>query len=200
MSVYGNRHVIYIPGLGNSLLGYKFFKWRWRHKNWTPHLVKMDWLDDGDFPSKLTRLLNAVDEITAQGHKVALVGSSAGGTMALNALAQRPDKITAVAAVCSPVTLGDGTHPLLRRTDRGIPLAKQALIELEKNRTALTPELRKRIMTFTPLYDEWVPPESTILAGAVSKKLWSAGHFFNLLTVQLFYAGEMESFFESAII
>jgi len=191
------HHVIYIPGLGNGGLGCRLLQWRRHDPTLAFHVLKVDWGDGGSFASKLDRVLNVIDTFTQTGEKVSLIGSSAGGTMAVNALMQRPDKVDKVITICSPLRTGGRSHPLLERKDGGFPLVKAALARLDASGASLTPSQRKNILVFLPLYDGVVPPLSMVLEGTTNKKFFGFAHFPSLIITLIFYPGTIFRFLKA---
>ncbi len=188
------RHIIYIPGLGNSGFGCMLLRLRLGHQKFAFHILRMYWGDGGTFESKLNKTLQKVDELTQNGDKVSIVGSSAGGTMAANAFLKLPDKIERVITISSPLTTGGQTRPRLERTDHGIPVVKAALAELDAASERLTPTQRSNVMIMRPFYDQVVPTASMFLKGAHIKTFFGFMHFLNLVIAQLFYARDIADF------
>jgi hypothetical protein len=75
------HHIIYVPGILDDIYRVQSsLVATWRIYGVVGHCHAMPWLGDETFEPKLQRLLDAIDELSAQGHHISLVGASAGAS------------------------------------------------------------------------------------------------------------------------
>lgn len=106
---------LYINGLGDGSMTPKdkLVSWWWRRKNLTIEHAHVNWYDGESFDEKLSQIETMVDEMLRTFGGVAIIGSSAGGSLALNTLLAMRDK-----NVCAVVTHGRikaGDYPKAHR-------------------------------------------------------------------------------------
>jgi hypothetical protein len=181
------HHIIYVPGLDDNRNGYELLVGWWHIYGIIPHVYKMEWKDEEKhFAPKMKKLLEKVNKLLDDGHTVSLVGGSAGGSAVLNTFLEQP-KINAVVNVCGRLRKGINAHPSLDWAARHSPAFKESVESFEKREPLMTIEQRNRILTLTPMFDEIVPKNTTILKGAKNKTIFSVEHALSgLLGVTLF--------------
>src|SRR6478752_6076210 len=96
------RHcVIYIPGLGDQRTQGQMLALRlWRRPGLYVEMFVMHWYDSEPYQDKFERLLKVVDRHLEAGETVSLVGASAGASVALNAFADRQEKVNGLVGLC----------------------------------------------------------------------------------------------------
>ena len=105
--MYHVHKVIIIPGLGDETRIPKFLTSHWRSYGLEPVVFAMGWRDgEESFRLKLLRLVKLIDGFVRNGDRVSLVGTSAGGSAALNTYMERKNKIHRVITVCSRLRVG----------------------------------------------------------------------------------------------
>lgn len=133
----------------------------------------MNWADGQDWEVKFEKLLKRIDELLAEGHKVALVGASAGGSAAINAYAARPQLIGVVliaGKVNRPGAVGE-------KYKRKNPAFWQSVLNCQSALKQLSAEQLTRIQSRYGIADELVPKADSIIPGADNKQVPIAGHF-----------------------
>lgn len=81
---------LYINGLGNgtSTPKYNIVRWWWKRKGLDIQHAHINWYDTKSFGDKLQAVSQKVDEMLSRFGGVAIIGSSAGGSLALNAFSK----------------------------------------------------------------------------------------------------------------
>ena len=182
------HHVIYVPGLGDhKTQGQRFVPRFWEIFGVKKgHYIPMHWNDKRPFVPKLQRLLDKVDELSADGSHVSLVGTSAGASVVLVALAQRPNKVTGVVCICGKVN-----HPETVGHDRYAenPAFEESMSMLQEALPEIRAKYANRILSIHPLYDGTVPVRDTIIPGAREKTVWFVGHAVSIFMMLVFGSG-----------
>jgi hypothetical protein len=162
----------------------------WNQYDLTPVIHSANWENTSEsFQQKLQRLVRQIDSLSKHENFVSLVGTSAGGSMAVNALIQCPNTVQRVINVCGRLRVG--THHGFRsfelRTNKSPAFAESVKL-CEKNEKKLTNTDRKKIMTISALFgDELVPKNTIIIRGARNTTNPVAGHVFCIaLSVTMF--------------
>lgn len=172
-------HLIYIPGLGDArALGQAKAVQSWRWFGVEAEMLRMNWNDDEAWEIKSGRLLTRIDELTADGRQVALVGASAGATAVITAFAVRPEILGCV------VIAGKANHPetINERYRQESPSFVAAAYACEQALSAINTTRRKRIVSRYAFYDEVLKPEDSYIAGAHNRRLLSIGHAITIAT------------------
>jgi len=186
--IHKKHYVIIIPGLGYGVKKIQFATYCWRWFGLIPIVHAMNWRDRENFQPKLARLVELIDRYSKNGNTVSLVGTSAGGSAVVNAYRERKNKIHRVINVCG--RLRTGTHKGFRSFEsktKTSPAFAQSIQLSEKRQKDLTKTDRQKIMTIRPLFDEVVPPDTTVVKGAQNKIILSIGHVLSIaLSLTLF--------------
>ena len=145
-------NLILIPGLGDRKWLYQLVCPLWRARGFCPHVFAFGWEDAAnDYHKKQNRLH---DYIRNLGGDVYLIGASAGGVAALNALAMDSNnRIKAVATIATPY--------VYRQRLKNEILA-QAIDKLSNNLPAMQAKFT-RITSFYGMRDQVVPPNDSHL-------------------------------------
>lgn len=106
---------LYVNGLGNGNITPKdrVVDWWWRRSGRVIEHAKVDWYDGGSLQSKEKQIEEATDRLLKTFGGVAIIGGSAGGSLALNVFSAMKDKNVCVIAAHARVAEGD-----YRRSDR----------------------------------------------------------------------------------
>jgi pimeloyl-ACP methyl ester carboxylesterase len=173
-------HVIYIPGLGDHMPdSQRRVVAFWRHWGVEAELFQMDWADDVAWEVKFARLIARIDELTAAGKPVALVGASAGASAVINAYAARKDKIVGVVSICGKINHPEGIGERYRRQNPSfIPSAYQAPQSVEQ----LDARHRARILCRYAIFDGVVPKHDSQIPGARNR---TSPTFLHSITIAL---------------
>lgn len=168
------HHVIIIPGLGDSENRMRFIEHHWNWDSYGLHLVihPMRWHDqtEPEFLPKLQRLTTLIKKMTKKEDIVSLIGTSAGGSAALNAFIENKKDIHCVVNVCGRLRSGPltGYRSFFAKT-KSSPSFAQSILLCEEKESTLTPADKKRIMTVHAKFgDELVPRETAIIEGATN--------------------------------
>ncbi|HUS26472.1 MAG TPA: hypothetical protein VMY99_03940 [Nevskiaceae bacterium] len=178
------HHIIYVPGLSDSRAdGQGLATKAWVLYGVKGHCLRMHWADGEPFAPKLQRLLDTIDELAAAGHTVSLVGASAGASAVLQAFAARKDTVAGVVCICGKIQHPETVRDAVYAEN---PAFMQAMKRLSTSLHSILPADRARILSIHPRADNSVPPEDTIIEGAVEKTIPTSGHarsIFYALTV-----------------
>jgi pimeloyl-ACP methyl ester carboxylesterase len=179
------RQLIIIPGLGDRGRLYRLLMPLWLLMGYRVHIFVFGWEQGGlDLAMALTRLTAFIDSL--DGRRVYVIGVSAGGTAAINALAERPTRIARVITVCTPYEqLTTRDNDLLRASVR------QASIRL----LGIDPKTRHKILSVYGLYDEVVSIAMSQPEDIAQKQIWLAGHGLTICLALTFYSHTMRQFF-----
>ena len=165
---------------------------QWKKYDVLGHYLPMMWNDKQPFVPKLQRLLDKIDELSADG-PVSLIGASAGASAVLLALTKRPDKVAGVVCMCGKIT-----HPETINPERYVenPAFQDAMTDLRHTLPEITAKYAGRIMSIHPLYDGTVPIRDTILPGAREKTVPLVGHALTIAVLLIFGSGMMLRFLQ----
>lgn len=143
-------HLILIPGLGDRKWLYQLACPLWRVRGFRPHVFTFGWESAANDYYKKQKYLN--DYIRNLNGDIYLIGASAGGAAALNALAMdSSDRIKAVATIATPY--------VYRQRLKNQTLAR-AIDELASNMPNMQAKFA-RITSFYGTRDQVVPPNDS---------------------------------------
>jgi len=181
--------VIIIPGLGDEIRALDFLTEHFHTHNLEVAVHRIGWKDGTiDFRPKFDRLLKRID-LLSKTSRVSLVGTSAGGSAALNAFAKRKN------VVYKAVNLSGMLRPSKEKGWRSFetrtamsPQFKQSVTMFTDLEKSLSAGDRKRIMTVYPIFgDELVAPDTATLSGATNIRIPSIEHILSIaLALTLF--------------
>ncbi len=168
---------IIIPGLND---GRPFFKWFYRRiESWwsrngaTAVILIADWHNNEPYQEKLKRIHQEIQRLREQGREVALVGVSAGATLATIAFARDDKKVIGLVTVCGFLRPAPGDE---KKTELIHKSWYKAALASEKAIAGLTKAQKQQIICLTPVRDKVIRPELAFIPGAKRLKLWSNGH------------------------
>ena len=169
--------ILYIPGLGD---GYDSFR-RNALKFWAVFgvraiLVPMRWDDQESYDSKYQRVIDAVENASANNDKVTIIGESAGGSMAINAYAASPmvDKLITIAGVNTSST---PVAPYRLRRSPAFAVSRQ---NVAKSLATISSSRMANVHTVSALADSVVRSHYSQIAGAVNHRVIAIGHFYTI--------------------
>lgn len=174
--------MIVIPGLGEEVGRMKLATGFWKRYGLEPIVHAVGWKDGENFQPKLERLVRLVDELADRKNMVSVVGTSAGGSAALNTFIERKREINKAANICGRLRIGThiGMHSFEKRTASS-PAFAQSVVMFERREKELTKADRKRILTMHALgFDELVPAETTYIEGAENRIIPVPEHMFSI--------------------
>lgn len=188
--------LIIIPGLGDDADKLTFVTKHWKKKynlETIPHLIP--WIDNGEnFEQKLDRLIEKIDALHEDGNKISLLGTSAGGSCAINAYCKRRDKIAKVINVCGRLKKGEHVFPTLDVAARKSPSFKQSVLLCEENLKSLNDRDRKKILTIRSYFDEIVPVSLIPIDGAHNIRIFSVEHLISISLAMTLYSKRIVDF------
>jgi alpha-beta hydrolase superfamily lysophospholipase len=189
------HHIIYIPGLFDKLnrrIGQATALALWRLNGIHPHYFVVGWANEQEsFDAKLDRLLKRIDDLKAHGHHVSLVAASAGASLALVALHERPNELRAVVTICAMLRRPPNFDELIFATNPAVEgsLEHFALIESQ-----IPPEVRKKILSAQPRDDKVIPVGEMHIPGAQVEQLPIRGHVAGIFTALTIFRRRLIAF------
>jgi pimeloyl-ACP methyl ester carboxylesterase len=173
-------HLIYVTGLGDSnprgqRLAVKTWRW-WGVKS---EMFQMNWADGQTWQSKYDRLLKRIEQLSAEGKAIGLVGASAGAGVVINAFADRKDKIVGCVLIAGKVNRpGSIGESYKRRNPAFVDSSAAAPASLN----SLNSNDRARILSRYAIADEMVQKSDSFIDGAHNRRVPTMGHFFTIAT------------------
>ena len=162
------QHVILINGLGNRTFFYHVVLKLWRIWGFNLHFFRFDWEDSEEsFESKMKRLTTACEQFDI----VKVIGISAGGTAAVNLLAQAHN-VSKVATVGSPYYLTGVVKSQLLQESSNV---------LAKNLAHFSRSKQQKIRSFHGASDSTVSPRQSQSAGITHTQLKTYGHIATIV-------------------
>lgn len=193
-------HIIYIPGLGDKRLnkiGQKFLIKLWRRRfNVSAECFIVGWVDQkSSLQSKLTQLHNKITAAKQKGYTVSLVASSAGGSLAINALARYHKDIDRIAIICGALAGADKIAPEAYVLN---PMFKESMYALPASFAKLTPAIRRTILSVKPRHDSIVDPKYQYIKNAPVLQMPTSGHVYSIVIALTRYSRDIVSFIAHA--
>lgn len=178
---------LYINGLGDgaTTLKDRVVKWWWQRKGLDIQHAHINWYDGKSLEEKLATVEQKVDEMLSNFGGVAIIGSSAGGSLAINSFYRLRDKN--VCAVSTHGRLKAGDYPDSHRmslyhrahldTDKpsqsffdSVTMAETQVI------LSLTEQDKERLLILTQLTDMVVPMDTMMIDGVKQHRSLAFGH------------------------
>lgn len=181
------KQLILITGVGNHDRLFAFFAFVWRLFGYEAHVEAFGWSDDASqFESKMANLLANIDR--CRGKPVYVIGSSAGGTAAVHALAARPEAIAKIATLCSPLkTMPDLQNPLL----------ETSIARLPASFSRFNAATREKLLSVHTSYDDVVDTSLSKLPDVRTYQLPTRGHGFTIFMGLTIMSFPIRRFFRS---
>jgi hypothetical protein len=155
--------IVYIPGLGDHDMSRQLMALKlWRIYNVKTEVCPIYWLKDEPWDTKMQRILDKIDYHIQQGNTVSIVGISAGTTAALQAFDKRKSSINKLSLVCGKFQYPETVHPKRYKMN---PCFHEALVKTKPVLDSLTDADKKKIRSYRPVYDNFLPPRETTLNG-----------------------------------
>lgn len=127
-------------------------------------------------------MLTVIDSLEQKRHTISLVGTSAGGSCALNAFIERKVVIHKVISICGRLKIGptSGFRSFESRSKSSRAFAQSVQL-CEKSISALSKQERAKIMSVRPQFgDEVVPPQTTYIQGVYNITIPTIEHVFSI--------------------
>lgn len=193
-----NCKVIIIPGLSRKITNTKILDRWWKRNNIEMMIFQSRWKSNENYQTKLNRLIALIDK-ESENNEVSLIGTSAGGSLAINAFDKKSDKINKIITICSRLIEGKdfGRRGFINSTKK-YPSFGESIKASEKNiKTFLTKD-KKRIMTIrAKFWDEFIPSDTAIIDGSKNITVPSGGHLFSIWSSLSWYSKQLREFIET---
>lgn len=185
--------VILVPGLGDREAPL-FFKGLW--KLWGVSIITFQtrWKSQENFRNKLVRLVELIDKESKDG-PISLIGTSAGGSLVVNAYLKRKGKINKVLGICSRLHKGKikGFSGFEQRT-RGYSAFAESVVSSEKAIKCLGLEDRQKIMTTSGWIDELVPHNTSRIEGVKHATVPTIEHVIGIMSSLTLFSRPIRGF------
>lgn len=178
------KQLVIIPGLGDRGWLYYFIKPLWALFGYKVHIFVFGWNEEGVASEEAQNRLNTF--IRGLGGKTFLIGVSAGGTAAINALAAYPTAIAKVVTVCTPYQ----QVPRLRNK-----LLVQSINRASRNLSRMERKMRARVLSLDGMYDQVVPTTHSKPNDIRSGKVFAVGHGPSIVMCLSIYNRIIREFF-----
>ena len=168
------HHIIYVPGIQDDLFHFQSLIVKlWRLFGVRGHCHPLPWAGPGDYATKAAALLARIDDYVAAGHRVSLVGASAGASAVLNAYAARRTAVGGVVYICAKINRPETVSAV---TFDENPAFKTALMQLQTNLQTFDTADKSRFYSFYSVKDGTVAHADTRIDGVKEAKLAPLGH------------------------
>jgi hypothetical protein len=153
-----------------------------------PEVIQTIWKDKIGLEPKLKRVTDLIDSLVAKGNSISLIGTSASGSLMLNAFVERKGVVEKVINVGGFLRPGNekGYRSFDERGAASIAF-RESVLRFAKLESTLTAEDKKKILTVRPYWDELVPPETVVIKGALNKKVPMVEHVLGIATAMILY-------------
>lgn len=178
---------LYINGLGNGSIGAKdkLVMWWWKRIGVDFHHTQVNWYDGTSFDDRLAEIVGQADELIKQFGRVAIIGSSAGGSLALNTFFQLRNKNICVINAHGRLYVGNYTdsnrNSLYHRAHLDTTQPSQSFFDsVTRAENEAMPNLtdsdKERILVLSQLTDLVVPTELMSIDGVREHRSLAFGH------------------------
>lgn len=189
-----NNTVILVSGLsdfGES----KLIKNIWKRNGIEIIFFESKWKSDENYQTKLNRLLNLIDK-KSKNNKVSLIGTSAGGSLVINAFNERKDNINKIIAVCSRLKKGEefGFRGFIKITKKSLSF-RESVLNSEENINNFSVEDKEKIMTVYPFFgDELVPKNTSMIDGSKNRIIPTGEHITSVVSSLTVFSKQLREF------
>lgn len=169
------HYVIIMPGLGDHDQRFVWLTKHWEQEfGLIPYVHKIPWeARNESFDEKLVRLKNRIDTLRGkEQHNVSIIGASAAGSFAFNALLAFPQDIVCAVNLCGRLTSGSekGFRSFASRAGAH-PAFGESVTRFEKAIPNISPAMKKRMLITKGWFDELVPEETMTISGIRSIRI-----------------------------
>ena len=190
-------HIVLVFGLDDGKLNFPaLLSPVWNRNNVCLYSIRVGWRDGGEYQQKQQAVVDLVDKLLATGDPVAVIGISAGASLAINVYEQRPQLIGMV-SVCGALRLPVELPKRFAQSVASSTAFRQSLAACEASQRRLTPAQLSRIHYFEPWRD-FVPISTMRLNGAKMHRLAGLNHSISIVTAMLLYRRTIIRFLKQA--
>lgn len=177
--------VLLVNGLGDGSIRWRerYMRTYWQKAGVDFHFAAIHWYDDGSFTDKLHQVETRLDALLSEYKKVILLGSSAGGSLALQMYIKHQAEGLWLVIAHGRLCHGRQHWPDYRtlewaahlRSERSTRAFYDSVIKCEND---VLPNFSKdnHVLNLKPLVDFVVPIGTMSLPGAVERRTISFGH------------------------
>lgn len=177
--------LVIIPGIGDDTKVYYSFAKRWQRLGFDAHVISFRWTDAVvPFTAAMNTFQRQLDRFGDR--PLLLIGVSAGGTAALNIMAERSN-VHKVITICSP---------LQAMSNLQNPLLAASINQLVASWPNFTMAQQQRVLSVYALYDQVVAVRLSQLPGAGQRRIFSFIHAPTIYIAMIFYARSLSAFFK----
>lgn len=177
------QYAVIIPGLGDH--GERF---KWLTSNWEtdyqviPIIHLAGWSKKGkSYQEIIADLHELIIHLKQGGNCVALLGASAGGSLAFNGLVSFPEEVTFAANLCGRLKVGEeGGFRSFQTRAKGVSSFAESVQRIETSIPELPAELKQRMLITKGLWDELVPEETMTVQGIQAIRVPFIEHGINI--------------------
>lgn len=179
--------IILVPGLDDGRYNFLSLVGPWWNRDDVLLLPRyVNWRDGGTYEDKLRQLLDFIDQQLATGDPVALIGISAGASLALNAYVLRL-RLVGMVNICGTFRLGGDPPPALSKRTNEIEAYRHSVRACEDHQEDLEPEQLRHILVMAGWWDGIVPRYTVDLTGTAWKRIHGVSHFLSIIIALMFY-------------
>lgn len=177
--------ILYINGLGDGSIGVKdkLVVWWWNRADVGFHHAQVNWYDGTSFDDRLAEIVGQADELIKQFGRAVIIGSSAGGSLALNTFYLLKDKNICVINAHGRLRAGNyvNRNSLHHRAHLDTDKPSQSFFDsVTHAENEVLPNLtnsdKERILVLSQLTDLVVPTELMSIDGAQEQRSFALGH------------------------
>lgn len=185
--------IIIVFGLDDGKLNFpSLLEWVWNTKQVRVHAFRAGWRSGRAYPDILESLLRLIDQLLADGDEVAVIGISAGASLAVNAYALRP-QLLGIVNVCGALRLVLDMPTRFGRSVASSEAFRQSVVACVLSQQSLSANQLGRVLVMMPRSD-FVPLRTMSLFGAKVCRVLGFNHVQSILTAMLLYRGVMVRF------
>ena len=172
-----NLVVIVVSGIFKRERFIKHLKSQISGNNCNFLVFEMSWLGKNTYKEDYQKLHNLITELSNSGNKIALIGTSAGASVARNLFSDKNLKILRLVTICGPIK--DINSARFKLGKLLSPTWKTSLEISSKNSSY---DNSQNVLTIVPKFDELVPLTTMAIEG--SNKLLISGyeHLYSITT------------------
>lgn len=169
--------IIIIPGIFKRESFLDKFNEYCFNNNLDAEIFRIEWLEKDMYRVNEEKLIKRIKEYSKAYDKIYLIGTSAGGSVAVNTYSKLSGIVDKVVCICAPLK------------EEGFTLAigefvsdkfKNSLSSSISNLESLNMKQRKNILAFIPTYDEMVPLRAMKFKGIKTKHINSYEHLLSI--------------------
>ena len=185
-----------IPGLGDAVILMAIVTLHWRMQGLTPVVISLDWERGNSFDPKLNKVLDLIDQFVKEGHKVSLVGASAGSCAVINAFVDRKENINKVISISGRLRTGSSEDLISFQDEKTkSPAFADAVAHTMKIENKISSADRNRILTTRSSFiDSLVPFSTSTIENVQNIDIPAHGHLFSIFIALTFWSKPLIDF------